>query len=186
MIQSGDIGSWIENIETSLVVKVTVGMDGRGEEKEYKQRSQVSISTTHSFSVTYFISDITELPNAKNDCVDCYRDENHRICSFQNDIEERKKTCDIDISKVKLPKNYQITGSKLFTESKIGSVHLSRPLLVVLARKKTESVRHIVKSYVEGQLESLTHYSRIEVDNNYIMPSIPSARYKVILRSLLK
>ena len=118
--------------------------------------------------------------------MDCYHDEKHRICSFQNDIEEKKKTCEIDISKVNLPKNYQITGSKLFTESKIGSVHSSRPLLVALEREKTESVRHIVKSYVERQLESLTHYSRIEVDNNSIIPSIPSARDKVILRSLLR
>ena len=118
------------------MVKVTVGMDGRGEEKEYKQRSQVSISTTHSFSVTYFISDIAKLPNAKNDCMDCYRDEKHRICSFQNDIEERKKTCEIDISKVNLPKNYQVTGSKLFTKSKIGSVHSLRPLIVAGEREK--------------------------------------------------
>ena len=97
MIQSGDIGSWIDNVETSLLVKVTVGMDGRGKEKEYKQRCQVSISTTHSFSITYFISDIAEIPNAKNGCVDCYCDKKHRICSFQIDIEERKKTCDIAI-----------------------------------------------------------------------------------------
>ena len=47
-------------------------------------------------------------------------------------------------------------------------------------------MRHIVKTYVERQLESLTHYTRNEIDSNSIIPSIPSARDKVILRSILR
>ena len=53
-------------------------------------------------------------------------------------------------------------------------------------REETASVRHIVKTYVERQLESLTPYTRNEIDSNSIIPSIPSARDKVILRSILR
>ena len=39
MIQSGDLQ--LEHTESSLCMNLTVGIDGRGDEKEYQQRSQV-------------------------------------------------------------------------------------------------------------------------------------------------
>ena len=39
LIQTGDLV--LKDVRCSLVTKVTVGIDGRGDEKEHKQRSQV-------------------------------------------------------------------------------------------------------------------------------------------------
>jgi hypothetical protein len=39
LVQSGEL--LLRDVENSLVTKVTIGIDGRGDEKEYQQRSQV-------------------------------------------------------------------------------------------------------------------------------------------------
>ena len=43
----------LEEVNCSLAVNVTIGIDSRGDEKEYLQKSQVSIDTTHSTSILY-------------------------------------------------------------------------------------------------------------------------------------
>ena len=42
MIQAGDLD--LQDVKCSLTMNVTVGIDGRGDEKEYQQRSQVCFS----------------------------------------------------------------------------------------------------------------------------------------------
>ena len=162
------------------MVKSTGKTDSRGEEKEYKQRSQVYISTIHSFSINYFISDIATLPSSENKSVDCYCDEKHRFFSGQMESISYKENCVIDISKVSLPKNYQVTGKHVFIEETFGSLHASRPILVATEREKAKIMRHIVEHYIEPQLESLTHYSRNEVDDYTVIPSLPSKQDKFL------
>ena len=41
MIQAGDLN--LQDVDCSLTMSVTVGIDGRGDEKEYQQRSQVCL-----------------------------------------------------------------------------------------------------------------------------------------------
>jgi len=49
MIQVGT-ADFLAATSCSLVVDFTVGFDGRGGEKEYNQRSQIKINSTHSIS----------------------------------------------------------------------------------------------------------------------------------------
>ena len=46
----------------NLVAKILGSADGRGDEKEYQQKSQVNIDTTHAFSLLFSIPIINKLP----------------------------------------------------------------------------------------------------------------------------
>ena len=70
LVKSGSFQ--LEEVDSSLALNVTIGIDGRGDEKEYLQKSQVTIDTTQSMSILYFVSSIAGLPTDNQDCVECY------------------------------------------------------------------------------------------------------------------
>ena len=47
---------------SNFCLKVCICADGRGDEKEYQQRSQVGLNTSHAFSVQYNVPSLNELP----------------------------------------------------------------------------------------------------------------------------
>jgi hypothetical protein len=62
-LRSWEPGSWLPSCSTSgrctnLVVRVLGSADGRGDEKQHAQRSQVTISTTHAFSLVFSMPSI--------------------------------------------------------------------------------------------------------------------------------
>ena len=50
---------------SNLCAKVVCSADGRGDEKEPQQRSQVHLDTSHAFSILFSIPSIHELPQCK-------------------------------------------------------------------------------------------------------------------------
>ena len=156
-------------------MNVTIGINGRGDEKEYLQKSQVTIDTTHSMSILYFVSSIAGLPTDNQDCVECYRDPAHPVCSMtmreteQNvdflqsskDLEKpnisiNEPSSIVHVEKIRKPQNYQTTGKDFWIEPLPGSERAARPLLIASIRENDQNIRAVVKNYVEEELHSLT------------------------------
>ena len=53
--------------------------------------SQVHLDTSHCTSTLFFVSAISELPTFSTDCVECYRDPRHPVCSRGDHLENQKQ-----------------------------------------------------------------------------------------------
>ena len=188
MIQSGDLQ--LENTESSLCMNVTVGIDGRGDEKEYQQRSQVTKDTTHCLSVLYFLSSISELPTSEANCVECHRDPHHPVCNLRHtqdspDLfsEDEESPCiplvgstgdsqDTMISKINCPLNFQEKKQEIWVEATPGSERAARPLVTALQKENRTNIENLVNNYLEKELIPLTHFETKPKDKNLRAPVV--------------
>ena len=115
---------------------------------------QVTLDTSHCTSTLFFVSAISHLPTDSRDCVDCYRDPDHPVCSARDLQAAGQK-----FPKTQKPKNFQISGEDIWIEKTLGSERAARPLLIAQQRETHDTVKELVHSFLEVQLKPLTHFS---------------------------
>ena len=181
MIQAG-LADFLSAANCSLVASVTVGFDGRGGEKEYAQRSQIKITSTHSLSCLYTMSDVRRLPSETSECIDRHRDPGHRAgdcivgrggwvlgeggvlvrdswrCGGDQGEDQATGHPEDSQPVIKKPLNYQETGDMIWNEHQLMSPWAARPLGLVMMRETRQNTIDFVKNFLEPQVKSLTHF----------------------------
>ena len=185
MIQAGS-ADFLAAASTSLVAGVSVGTDGAGGQKEYRQQSEIGVSSTHTMSSLYQLTEVSQLATEGDYCIDKHTDPDHDRrgrcfwCSTsvsglqgRGEVEDSLDMLDspmLDLGDVSteglglnfcLPKpvNYQERGDILWVEQQMSSLWSARPLLVALLRESRTSVGEFIREYQEHEVRSLTTYS---------------------------
>ena len=185
MIQAGS-ADFLAAACTSLVAGVSVRTDGAGGQKEYRQQSGIAVSSTHTLSSLYQLTEVSQLATEGGYCIDKQTDPEHDSrgrcfwCSTsvsglqgRGEVEDSLDMLDsrmLDLGDVSteglglnfcLPKpvNYQERGDILWVEQQMSSPRSARPLLVALLRESRTSVGEFIREYQEHEVRSLTTYS---------------------------
>jgi hypothetical protein len=172
MIQAGQ-GGFLAAASSSLVAAVTIGTDGAGGQREHRQKAGIGISSSHSLSSLYQVTEISELETKADYCIDMFRDPDHKPAeclwcpSSVRPVEFEEVDMVVGLqgntnggpkSALQRPVNFQETGPVLWVERQISSPRSARPLLVALVREKRDTVEEFVKQYQEHEVRKLTTY----------------------------
>ena len=186
MIQAGS-ADFLAAASTSLVAGVSVGTDGAGGQKEYRQQSGIGVSSTHTLSSLYQLTEVSQLATEDDHCIDKQTDPDHdsrgrcfwcstSVSGLEGGGEVRDSPdmfdspmLDVDDAateglaldyRLQKPVNYQERGDILWVEQQMSSPRSARPLLVALLRETRVSVGEFIREYQEHEVRSLTTYSR--------------------------
>ena len=77
MLQAGQI-DFLESVTTNLVGRISVGTDGAGGQSEHRQKSGMGISSTHTLSCLYQLTEIAVLETSGEFCLDRFCNPDHR------------------------------------------------------------------------------------------------------------
>jgi hypothetical protein len=166
MIQAGQ-GGFLAAASSSLVAAVTIGTDGAGGQREHRQKAGIGISSSHSLSSLYQLTEVSELETKADYCIDMFRDPDHKPAqclwcpgSIRPVESEGLQGDNYGGPKFALqrPLNYQETGPVLWVERQISSPRSARPLLVALVREKRATVQEFICQYQEHEVRKLTTY----------------------------
>jgi hypothetical protein len=166
MIQAGQ-GGFLAAASSSLVAAVTIGTDGAGGQREHRQKAGIGISSSHSLSSLYQLTEVSELETKADYCIDMFRDPDHKPAqclwcpgSIRPVESEELQGDNYGGPKftVQRPLNYQETGPVLWVERQISSPRSARPLLVALVREKRATVEEFICQYQEHEVRKLTTY----------------------------
>ena len=171
-------GSFLETVKENCCIKAFGGLDCAGDQKEYQQRSQLNMETSHVENGSYCMTSIHVDP-CPSDAVqgEVMSSGDNMVTSTEMggetlDHAEGAVPDDEDLGvpasifpKIKKPLGYKQLGRMVYSENLKGSVRASRPWFMIFMRENTDTLRELVKEIIEPQmLQLVTFEHSVDID----------------------